>query len=250
MLSFLAIAGITAVYLLVVLVVGIPGASDLFGHSLGILGFTLMLATETLYTLRKRIGNSAWGRPSSWLKFHIFTGLVGPYLVFLHSAWDFGGLAGLTMLLTGIVVLSGFVGRYLYTFLPRSAEGVLLEENEILARIQAAEQELQAHSQGRSQAPEPVLAHSQVGTLAANPVNVSTSWLTKLKLAPDAKKRQAEIDRLYRRKRKLERQITTLATARRLFALWHTLHIPLGMAMFAMAFIHIGAALYYATLLR
>ena len=139
MLSFLAIAGITAVYLLVVLAVGIPGASDLFGHSLGILGFALMLATETLYTLRKRIGNSAWGRPSNWLKFHIFTGLVGPYLVFLHSAWDFGGLAGLTMLLTGIVVLSGFVGRYIYTFLPRSAEGVLLEESEIRSRIQAAE---------------------------------------------------------------------------------------------------------------
>ena len=219
MLSFLAIVGITGVYLLVVLLVGIPGASDLFGHTLGIMGFTLMLATEILYTLRKRIGTSAWGRPSHWLKFHIFTGIVGPYLVFLHSAWDFGGLAGLTMLLTAIVVLSGFVGRYIYTFLPRTAEGVLLEESEIRARIQAAEQEFQARSQIRNQAPK-------------------------------ARARQAEIDRLYRRKRKLERQITSLATARRLFALWHTLHIPLGMAMFAMTFIHIGAALYYATLLR
>ena len=134
MLSFLAIVGITGVYLLVVLLVGIPGASDLFGHTLGIMGFTLMLATEILYTLRKRIGTSAWGRPSHWLKFHIFTGIVGPYLVFLHSAWDFGGLAGLTMLLTAIVVLSGFVGRYIYTFLPRTAEGVLLEESEIASR--------------------------------------------------------------------------------------------------------------------
>jgi hypothetical protein len=250
MLSFLAIAGITAVYLLVVVAVDIPGASDLFGHSLGILGFALMLATEILYTLRKRIGNSAWGRPSNWLKFHIFTGLVGPYLVFLHSAWDFGGLAGLTMLLTGIVVLSGFVGRYIYSFLPRSAEGVLLEESEIRARIQAAEQELQEHSQVRNREAEPVLAQSQVGSLAANPVSASAGWLSKLKQAPEARAKQAEIDRLKRRKRKLERQITTLATARRLFALWHTLHIPLGMAMFAMAFIHIGAAMYYATLLR
>ncbi len=33
----------------------IPTASEFFGHSLGILGFLLMLMTETLYSLRKRL---------------------------------------------------------------------------------------------------------------------------------------------------------------------------------------------------
>jgi hypothetical protein len=33
-------------------------------------------------------------------------------------------------------------------------------------------------------------------------------------------------------------------------AIWHLIHIPIGMALFTAAFIHIGAALYYATLLR
>ena len=32
----------------------IPAAGELFGHGLGILGFILMLMTETLYSLRKR----------------------------------------------------------------------------------------------------------------------------------------------------------------------------------------------------
>lgn len=186
--SFSAIAAITAVYLVMVLAVGIPKASGLIGHSLGVFGFLLMLATEVLYTLRKRYGNSRWGRTSSWLKFHIFTGLVGPYLVFLHTAWDFKGLAGITMLLTGIVVLSGFVGRYIYTLLPRSADGVVLQED--------------------------------------------------------------EIDRLHPRNRRIGRQAARISIARRAFSLWHTLHIPLGMAMFAMAVIHIGAAVYYATLFR
>ena len=249
-LSFLAIAGITAVYFLIVLVVGVPRASGLFGHSLGVFGFLLMLATETLYTLRKRAGSRGWGRTSDWLKFHIFTGLVGPYLVFLHTAWDFGGMAGITLLLTAIVVLSGFVGRYIYTFLPRSAEGVVLEESEIRARIRAAEQELQEHG---SQATGPDFAQRQVRStvgLAASPFGASSGGLARFKPPAEARARQAEIDKLYRRKRRLERQIKSLATARRLFALWHTLHIPLGIAMFAMAFIHIGAALYYATLLR
>jgi hypothetical protein len=38
--------------------------------------------------------------------------------------------------------------------------------------------------------------------------------------------------------------------ARRLLATWHTVHIPLGMVLFVTAFVHAGAALYYATLLR
>jgi hypothetical protein len=42
----------------------------------------------------------------------------------------------------------------------------------------------------------------------------------------------------------------TLKQARRLMALWHTIHIPIGMVLFVSAFVHIGAALYYATLLK
>jgi hypothetical protein len=38
--------------------------------------------------------------------------------------------------------------------------------------------------------------------------------------------------------------------ARRLLALWHAVHIPIGMVLFTAAFIHILAAIYYATLLR
>ena len=50
------------------------------------------------------------------------TGLVGPYMVLLHTAMRFNGLAGLTMLLTVVVVASGLVGRYLYTRVPRAPE--------------------------------------------------------------------------------------------------------------------------------
>jgi len=167
---------ITVLYGLVVLLThGIPAASDLFGHGLGILGFVLMLMTETLYSLRKRMRTVRFGRMSMWLRFHIFTGLVGPYMVLLHTSWKFNGLAGVTTLLTVIIVISGFVGRYIYTRIPRTADGNVIE-----------------------------------GSLSAE----------------------------------------ALKHARRLLALWHTIHIPIGMALFIAAFVHIGAALYYATLLK
>lgn len=175
-LAFLAAFLITGLYALVVLFTReIPAASDLFGHGLGIFGFVLMLMTEMLYSIRKRVRSVRFGRMSRWLQFHIFTGLVGPYMVLLHTSWKFNGLAGVTTLLTVVIVISGFVGRYIYTRIPRTADGNVIE-----------------------------------GSLSAE----------------------------------------ALKHARRLMALWHTIHIPIGMALFTAAFVHIGAALYYATFLH
>lgn len=175
-LAFFAAIFITAFYLLVVsLTREIPPARELFGHTLGIVGFMLMLLTETLYSLRKRSRSVKWGRMSTWLQMHIFMGLVGPYMVLLHTSWKFNGLAGVTTLLTVIIVISGFFGRYIFTRIPRTIDGLEIE-----------------------------------GTLSQE----------------------------------------ALKQARRLMALWHTIHIPIGMALFISAFVHAGAALYYATFLK
>ena len=174
--AFLAMLFITGIYGLVLYTTqAIPPAGEVFGHGMGIVGFVLMLMTETLYSIRKRMRSARWGRMSRWLQFHIFTGLVGPYMVLLHTSWKFNGLAGVTTLLTAIIVISGFVGRYIYTRIPRTADGVVIE-----------------------------------GSLSAE----------------------------------------ALKQARRLMSLWHTIHIPIGMALFTAAFVHIGAALYYATFLK
>lgn len=175
-LAFLAVTGITGVYgLVLVLTRDVPPASELFGHGIGIVGFTFMLMTEILYSLRKRSRSVRWGKMSTWLQFHIFTGLVGPYMVLLHTSWKFNGIAGVTTLFTVIIVVSGFIGRYIFTRIPRTMDGLEIE-----------------------------------GTLSHE----------------------------------------GLKQARRLLALWHTIHIPIGVVLFMSAFVHIGAALYYATFLK
>lgn len=179
LLAFLACVLITAIYGGVMFLTRqIPAAGGFFGHLLGVFGFILMLMTETLYSLRKRSRSARWGRMADWLQFHIFTGIVGPFMVLLHSSWKFNGLAGATTLMTAIIVFSGFVGRYIYTRIPRTADGI--EDPGLVGQMQAA----------------------------------------------------------------------ALANARRLMALWHTVHIPIGMALFAAAFVHMLGALYYATLLK
>jgi predicted ferric reductase len=118
-----AILVTTALYLAVYRWGGaLPPAYTLVGHGIGVLGFVLMIMTQTLYSIRKQMTEARWGSMASWLRFHIFTGLVGPYMVLLHTAMKFRGLAGITMLLTVVVVASGVIGRYLYTRLPREIE--------------------------------------------------------------------------------------------------------------------------------
>jgi hypothetical protein len=147
-----------------------------------------MLSTEVMYSLRKRVRGFNLGRMSSWLQLHIITGIVGSYLVLLHSAGKFNGLAGVLSLLTVVTVASGFVGRYIYTAVPRALEG------------------------GDAGLP------NNLAVLAG----------------PD----QAPVG------------FNTLAVKRRLFALWYVFHVPLTVVLFIIAFIHIGAALYYATFLK
>jgi hypothetical protein len=141
-LSLLAMMVIGCIYAFVVWQTKtIPAAAGLFGHLLGIIGFIMMLMTEILYSLRKRSQLARWGRMSAWLRFHIFTGLVGPFMVLLHTSWKFNGLAGMVTLLTIIIVASGFVGRYIYTRIPRMLDGTEIEtpqgESQSAALVQA-----------------------------------------------------------------------------------------------------------------
>lgn len=262
--AFIAILGITAFYLfMMVMLNGVPEASGFFGHMIGVLGFILMLCTETLYSLRKRSRRARWGRMSEWLNFHIFTGIVGPYMVLLHSSWKFNGLAGITLLLTVIVVASGFFGRYIYTAIPRTADGVEVEAAMIEGLMRDVELELQgwlrrrpelARSFGKRLATVPQLPRSSLALVVERSLldwqQRLEWWRVKQRLDANLRSQVDQMEKLVRKRNLLRRQQASLAMARRLLALWHAVHIPIGMTLFAAAFIHIGAAIYYATLLH
>ncbi len=257
--AVLVVLLLTALYLpLTALVPVRPGA--LIGHGIGIAGFVLMLATETLYSLRKRSRRMArWGRMRTWLSAHIFMGIVGPYMVFLHTGFQFAGLAGVTMLLTAVVVGSGFLGRYIYTAVPRTAGGAQVEAAQLAAAIGQAEGELENWLATRPARVQALAA--QMGDLPATggggPLDVLARslaewdyrrrWRRQVARLDRADRQQAaEIERLVRRRRTLRRQMASLMAVRRLMAVWHTIHVPLGMALFTAAFLHVIGALYYS----
>ncbi len=257
--AFAACILITLVYLLVsILWHAIPAASGLFGHGLGILGFILMLMTETLYSLRKRTRDARWGRMSNWMQFHIFTGLVGPYMVLLHTSWKYHGLASVVMLLTIVVVGSGFVGRYIYTAVPRTPDGVIVEAQELANQLSVLEQELAQWSAAQPEATaamqhmltaEGAVAGLGVGAVVSDWVN-RWQWRYQIqRITPTLRPQARQLRQIVRRRRELRRQVASMDMARRLLSIWHAAHVPLGVTLFIAAFMHVVAAVYYATLL-
>lgn len=259
-----AIGFVAAAYLLAVNHLrALPQSSTLFGHGIGVIGFVLMLATETLYSLRKRSRQARWGRTASWLRFHIVTGLVGPFMVLLHASWRFNGLAGVVTLLTGVTVVSGFIGRYIYTAVPRTSDGLMMEAGDLQAQIAAIERELHWRLHGR-----PGIAEELETTAAADSIPADNQLLLVLgrtfveweqrrrwrravrRLDPASRAHVSQLEGLIQRRRLLHRQAASLIAARRLLGLWHSVHIPIGMVLFTAALIHMGTALFFVTSLR
>jgi len=117
------------------------------------------------------------------------------------------------MLMTILIVLSGLIGRYIYTAIPHSADGT-----EILFPSHA--------DNGQKNIDSELIKINGFSAPEGSDLNEEQNLVGE---DPYFKK------------------INSIEKNRRLLAIWHTIHIPLGMALFTAAFIHIFAALYYAT---
>jgi hypothetical protein len=182
-------------------------------------------------------------------------------MVLLHSSWKFHGLAGVVMLLTVIIVASGFLGRYIYTSVPRNVDGIEIEADELEQQIRKVDSELQNWLATR-----PELYQSLSGRLLPQQVSSGNRlvfgrafeewnarlrwWRISSRMDRKAHMQAKQLNDLLKRERNLRRQLASVALTRRLLGLWHAVHIPIGMVLFVAAFIHIIAAIYYATLLH
>jgi hypothetical protein len=257
-LSFFMVIVLSGVYIAYELLAE-PRGGHPFGHWLGIIGMSLMVMTEVLYSLRKRTRLLSWAGPVRyWLSFHIFTGIVGPFLVLMHTGLQFRGLAGLSLLLTMIVAGSGFVGRYLYTALPRTLTGVVASRSQIEAeasQLQTAVSQFQAHKSAHVQ--QIIAQLSQRRSQKRNPLltvfgRSYYQWRYRRRLKRAMREldqleesQRRNLSQLLTRKRELDRQAEMLDAARRLLRYWHILHVPVGLTLFFSAIIHVIATFYY-----
>ena len=93
--------------------------SSNLGHGYGIAGTALIL-TNLAYLVRRRFARLSVGSLRAWLDVHVFTGLFGGMLVMFHSAFQVrSGIAMVTVGALIVVILTGLLGRYLYSLSPK-----------------------------------------------------------------------------------------------------------------------------------
>src|SRR5215472_18029458 len=239
------------------------------GVNLGVFGVLLFFIIY-LYPLRKRWG---WlgrqGNSRHWLDFHVVLGTAAPLVIALHSSFKFGGIAGMAFWIMTLVTASGFIGRYLYSQIPRSLNAAELTIKE----IQDMEVKLRWAAEDK---------HEKIGTslidlfalpspaqVARIPIFVALCWMIWLDLKRPfqvswirlraggffawlgslfgiLQTRNPQLETAIQTARKqasLSKRVLFLSRTKQVFLLWHVIHRPFSYSFALLAIVHIVVVL-------
>lgn len=111
------------------------GPSTSIGRAYGVAGFCMIL-TNLAYLVRRRLAGMSLGSLRAWLDIHTFTGLFGGLLVVFHSAFQVRTpIAVITVGSLFVAILTGIVGRSIYSLTPRPDRTRLAQHLAVLDRI-------------------------------------------------------------------------------------------------------------------
>jgi hypothetical protein len=243
--------------------------SGTLGLYLGFFGVCLFLGIF-LYPIRKHWPwLSRQGNSRHWLDIHILMGLTAPLIIAFHSSLKFSGVAGMAFWCMFAVSLSGVVGRYLYTQIPRSLNAAELSRKELEElqteySRQLTSQKLLPEADLRS-----VLRLPSVERVKQLPVAVAIVYMMILDVARVFRiarlrrhalggmgyitalgglfrTRHAEMEQAIaaaREEASLSKRILFLSSSQKVFHLWHIVHKPFSYTFAILAVLHIGLQL-------
>ncbi|MGA8765511.1 MAG: hypothetical protein WB559_00725 [Candidatus Acidiferrales bacterium] len=243
--------------------------SGAIGIKLGMLGVGLFMLIY-LYYFRK---NWKWllsiGRTKHWLDFHIILGVTAPVIIAFHAAFKFRGIAGMAFWIMVSVALSGIVGRYLYSQIPRRLNAAELSWQELQEEQLALTHQMAAQKMFTAGAlvaafhipdVEMVKHKSAVGALLwmfaldlARPLRVASLRrrilgfggvvLSLGGLLPSNNHELESVVQTVKRQATLSKRMVFLSRTQQVFQLWHVVHRPFSYAFVVLALLHIITAM-------
>jgi len=233
-------------------------STGVVGHGLGVLGTLFIIIGVATYSIRKRY--KALRRVSKlryWLHFHIFLCTLGPFWVLLHSAFRIHGIVAISFWSMATVTASGVFGRYIYARIPKTLNGVFLEDAEIEANYRTlldtlrdtggfSTGELKAAGISLSPEREYTTAQALLATMKLDALRLSRHPLEAMlgDRSPDAARKRA-IRRLIRELDRTAAQMSMKQPLQKIFGYWHVFHVPLAGVMFAILIVHIAVAVIF-----
>lgn len=216
-------------------------AGSFWGGMLGVVGALLMLV-PLVYLIVKRVKplkKAVTKRMSmrTLLAWHVYAGILGPILVILHTGHKFESVLGIALTaMTLLVVVSGFIGRYLMSQFSKE----IREKREMLSQLE--------------------LAYQQTSTeLAAQPKEMA--WIRPLSgffsrflaslfsrdLVSDPGELPASIRalRLAESIADVEYAIRTHETFKSWFGKWLKFHIVISVILYLLLALHVWAGIHF-----
>ncbi len=236
--------------------------SGVESHGYGIVGSLMIMTGVAMYSSRKRLGFLRNTGPiRTFLTVHIFLCLLGPALVIFHTTFKFGGIVAVSVWSMLAVVASGVIGRYLYNQIPKTmqgqemSEGDMTRESDMLRQALLDQTGLSPADLDRIEA----LVHARDGKRHMGIFGALIDGLTfdlhrrrQLRFFRQELERSrlsgqllARLSHLALRRSVLRRRMDMLEQSRRLFHLWHVIHLPFTIVMFVILFIHVGVAVAF-----
>jgi Fe-S-cluster-containing hydrogenase component 2 len=218
---------------------------------------TALMALSMAYMLQRRFG---WFHRTAtnqfWLDVHLMTGIVGPMFIVLHSALRLTTWVSIPFWSMATVVLSGVLGRYLYTLVPSLTSRhdlEILEHRRAITELGAKHPAAADYARGviddeaaRSTAAWNVGLVPLLGWVLAD--DVQRMWMrgrhrrVLARLAPRSVARQIarRIDRVV----VFERRKELAPRGKALLRSWKRVHIPFSIVLLVTMLAHIASELW------
>ncbi|QEG01501.1 Ferric reductase like transmembrane component [Stieleria maiorica] len=217
-------------------------AGSFWGGVFGVAGATLMLVplayliVKRSKSLKKSVTKHVSMR--TLLAWHIYAGVLGPILAIIHSGHKYESVVGIALTaMTLLVVVSGFVGRYLMSGFAKE----IREKKTMLNELQAAYDE--------------ALVNTQADPSAAKCLRPFSGFFTRLMAGfflpePSTEPSVARADsitlvRLAESIADVEYAIRTHEDFKQWFGKWLKFHIVLSFVLYALMFVHVYYAVYF-----
>lgn len=227
------------------------------GQTLGVIGGVLMLMPFA-YMLRKRLPLlRSVGSLKTWLEIHLFCGIFGPVLVTFHTSFKFNGIVSAAYWSMVTVVLSGFVGRYLYVRIPRSIRGAEMPRAELDRRAETLREQIADTVNSPAIAERLRLFERAAVPASSAELSLLDAMFGELTLGARVRTLQkelaatgvpgdlrSEVVALTLERSLLLRRIAYLERTRKLFDLWHVFHLPLVYFQLIIVLVHVAVTVY------
>lgn len=235
------------------------------GLAFGVLGCGLF-AWNLLYLVRRSPKSGRWlpGTLRQWMSAHVFTGLLAFLCVIAHSGFAVRPtVGGHALLALAVVIATGSLGRYLYAFIPRAANGTEVSLNDLRSQLAAVSADWDLEGRGLGAQVRDEVEHlitvgrwqpgllARIGVLFSGQVRLRRSLRRLRRHAVQEGVPERDVRRvlmLARRAYGCTLLVAHYEEVRALLSSWRYFHRWLGVLLVLLAALHIATAVRYANL--